>query len=282
MRRTPHRRGHTLVELLAALPLAALLLALVATSLVTTSQSARRSEADTRRARELRHALAVLAAELRPLPPHALTHVSDTLLAFEAPLLVGLACAQPTRATLVLVPTPAASAERPWRTLPATDDQVSAWGIAPDGRTLRPLAGTMAALQRTDPCALNRHPPHPAWRLDLRNPLPADMAPGLPVSVARPVRYRLYRTTDGWFLGRQALVRRAWETIQPVAGPLTAPGDGGMRVRAWDAKGTPLADGRGAHHLQVTVRAPAEATGGARPAPPLTLTGAITLRGPAQ
>lgn len=277
---SPARLGHTLVELLVALPLAALLLALLTLQLVSTARSARHADALTRRARDLRHALGILTTELRPLAPTTLTHWSDTLLAFDAPIMVALACAHPARDALVLVPTAAAHPARPWRTTPAPDDLVTAWQVSPNGQATATYQGAVASLQRTTPCTLDHHPPRPAWRLDLRTPLPATITPGLPVRLARPVRYRLYRTTDGWFLGRQTRVRLTWESTQPLAGPLDTPALGGMRVRAWDSLGAPLPPGTTTpHHLHLTLRAPAEPTGSAHPTPPLALTAAVTLRG---
>lgn len=275
---SPRQRGATLVELLVALPLAALLLALVSAALVAGARTARRVDAETRRAREVRHALGVLEGELRPLAPRALLQVSDTLVAFLGNVAAGVVCAQPAPNAVVLV-APTGGGAPPWHPRPAPGDRVTAWGVAAPDAPPIPVEAILEALVPATPCALVPGAPQPAWRLTLRPGDSLPVSPGLPLHVARPVRYRHYRTEEGWYLGRQRWSLDGWEIIQPVAGPLAAPADGGLRLVAWDSLGTPIAPGPGARHLQVTLRTPAEPIGARTPLPPFALIGGVTLRG---
>jgi hypothetical protein len=73
----------------------------------------------------------------------------------------------------------------------------------------------------------------PVLRLLLRDPVPADVATGTPVRVIRRGRFTLYRAGSGeWMLGwRRCLpVGEGCGVVQPVAGPLASPRDGGLRV----------------------------------------------------
>jgi hypothetical protein len=280
---TTSRSGTTLVELLVTLPLAALVLALVASALLTGWRAARQHDHAARHLRELRHALGALSAELRPLGPDGVLHWSDTLLALRASIGTALVCDHPAPGTVVVVASPGASSGVPWRTPPAAGDALQGWTLAADAHTPRPLHATVESVDGGASCppspAVPRGRRSPVWRIALQRPTPLPLAPGLPLQVARPVRYRLYASQGQWFLGRQAYTRGAWEGIQPMAGPLESPGAGAMRVQGWDATGTPLAPGAAApQHLGLTLRTPAGPSGWQAPLRPYALNAAVTLR----
>lgn len=59
---------------------------------------------------------------------------------------------------------------------------------------------------------------------------------GVPVRSFRPYVYRIYRGSDGlWWLGR----RLRYGSIQPVAGPLASPEDGGLLLEWTEPSGGP-------------------------------------------
>jgi hypothetical protein len=277
------RSGLTLVELLVTLPLAALVLTLVASALLSVWRAARQHDHTARHLRELRHAAGVLAAELRPLAADAVLHWSDTLLTLRASLGTAIVCNHPAPEAVVVLAPPGASTGHPWRTAPAAGDALQGWAMAADLHTPQPLHATIESVDGGAAC-----PPSPAaprgaaaiaWRLTLQHPAPVTLAPGLPLHVTRLVRYRLYASQGGWFLGRQTFTRGVWDGIQPLAGPLESPTARGMQVQGWDATGTALASGAAApQHLRVTLRTPAAPSGRLAPLPAYTLHTAVTLR----
>jgi hypothetical protein len=67
---------------------------------------------------------------------------------------------------------------------------------------------------------------------------------GAPVRVTRPLRYSLYRGTDGrWYLGQRDwnTVTATFNSIQPVSGPYLSPALGGLALRYLDTAGNALA-----------------------------------------
>jgi hypothetical protein len=280
---TARRSGTTLVELLVTLPLAALVLALVAAALLSGWRAARQHDHAARHRRELRHAAGALAAELRPLATDAVLHWSDTLLTLRASMGTAIVCHHPAPATVVVLAPPGSSTGVPWRTPPAAGDALQGWTLATDLHTPQPLHATVEAVEGGTAC-----PPSPAaprgagaiaWRLTLQRPSPLAFVPGLPLHVTRLVRYRLYASQGGWFLGRQTFTRGAWEGLQPLAGPLESPTARGMRVQGWDAAGIALASGGAAlQHVRVTLRTPAGPSGRQAPLPPYALHATVSLR----
>jgi hypothetical protein len=280
---TARRAGTTLVELLVTLPLAGLVLAVVATALLGGWRAARQHDHAARHLRELRHALGALSAELRPLAPDAVLHWSDTLLTLRSSLGTAIVCDHHVPGTVVVIAPPGSSTGVPWRTPPTAGDALHGWALAADTHTPEPLRATVEAVDGGASCPPSPAAPPgsrgPAWRLSLQRPTPLSLAPGLPLQVARSVRFRLYASQGGWFLGRQTFTRGTWEAIQPMAGPLESPLAGGMRVQGWDATGTPLAPGAAApQHLRLTLRTPRGSSGRQAPLPPYSLDAAVTLR----
>jgi hypothetical protein len=69
------------------------------------------------------------------------------------------------------------------------------------------------------------------------------LALGAPLRVTRPLRYSLYRGTDGrWYLGQRDWnsVTSTFNSIQPVSGPFRSPALGGLEFRYLDSAGGAL------------------------------------------
>jgi hypothetical protein len=67
---------------------------------------------------------------------------------------------------------------------------------------------------------------------------------GMPVRVTRPLRYSLYRASDGaWYVGEKDWSTSAarFNTIQPVSGPFLSAASGGLTFTYLDSIGVPLA-----------------------------------------
>jgi Tfp pilus assembly protein PilW len=119
------------------------------------------------------------------------------------------------------------------------DDSVDAW---------RPFRVASSVSFRAGACAVQGPQLGSTARATARVALVLDsLRPastlGSPLRVTRPIRYSLYRGTDGsWYLGQ-----RDWNTatlrfnsIQPVGGPFLAPAAGGLSFRYLDSAGTTL------------------------------------------
>lgn len=75
---------------------------------------------------------------------------------------------------------------------------------------------------------------------------------GSPIRSFRPYVYKPYVGGDGdWWLGQRLRNGR----IQPVAGPLAPPGEGGLRLAFADAFGAPTADPAAVARVSITVTA---------------------------
>jgi len=89
----------------------------------------------------------------------------------------------------------------------------------------RTLIATVSSQRASSAC------PAGGTRLSLTSPVPPTApALALPVRIWRVMRYTTYRAPDGlWWLGERACAP-ACGLVQPVAGPLLPPSQGGFRV----------------------------------------------------
>ena len=278
---TPRARGSTLLELLVALPLMALLTASAVLLLLGTHRMVRSADSMVTAHRELRHAVAAIAADIRPLSGVDLIAWSDTSLEFNATVGTGIVCdGRGTLSSVDVLPiTQTDAARTSWNTAPQAGDSLRLWytdarsipRLTPQSARLASAAvarGCIAAplLQRaSSPAAHVQH-------LVLTDPLVHAPTLGSPVRVTRRVRLALYRSSDGdWYIGRTAWNGTAWDVIQPVVGPLLAPARRGLRIDVRDSTGTSLyRNGALAAQLHVELRVP-------RRSPTTTRGGAPTL-----
>jgi len=261
MTRTRGRRGTSLVEVLVALPIAALVSAMAVAALLQSWRLARHTDAVQRSTRELRHSIAVLVTELRPLHSHDVTAWSDSLLEFDGVVGRGVVCRATAGVGIEVLPANShARITDVFDATPQLGDAVHVWrtdGVFPIWSRQR-HAFVAATLGRAcdDTPQRRGHVDGRTWRLRVADPA-AIAAPGTPLVVTRRIRYQLYRSGSAWFLGRRSWSASGWDGIQPVAGPLHAPALGGLQVRGYDAHGQPLAAGdRGVVLFHLVLRAP--------------------------
>lgn len=248
------RRGVSLVELLAALPLLALLTLVSVQLALSAHRHTLRADGAIAASRELRHAATVLASEVRPLRPRDLVAWADTAIEFEGAVGIGVVCAaNGARHVLSLASDPAIPVgdsavdlrAAMWMQPPQPGDAVH-WFTA----TTAPL-DTITAMRdeasdnvrsvnngvgcATSPLALS-----PAGRsVELETTAAWTRLPliGAPVRVTRRTRYSLYRGTDGdWYLGRRTRSGATWDVVQPVAGPLLSARQSGVRFEVFDRR----------------------------------------------
>jgi type II secretory pathway pseudopilin PulG len=242
------RHGHTLLELLVALPLAALLGAIAVGLLLNAHHLARRLDATTEQSRELRQAGEILTSELRSLSAADLISWSDTAIEFHALVASGFLCATHATNALDLLPLDHTDALRTaWFATPQPDDDV--WTLATDSalfvtsaRWQRSGLATTAA-STTSSCigtplyAGGGFATFPQ-RITLQTAFTSTPETGTLVRITRRARYSLYRASDGlWYLGRKSFDHTGWTTIQPVAGPLRAAARDGLRIAVIDSAG---------------------------------------------
>lgn len=264
---TTPRRASTLLELLVALPIFAIIGAIGALVLLETHRLARNSDNAITGTRELRHATAVLAGDLRPLAATDIRAWSDTAIEFDATVGVGIVCeARTPRNELHLLPTSNADAARSsWNVAPQSGDAVIAWrsatGISADPIAMRSTLGNISTTRNCNasPQLLGSATPSArTQRLTLRDTLPQSVMLGTPVRVARRTRLALYQASDGgWYLGRTSWSGTGWDVVQPVAGPLQSPRNHGLHIEMRDSLGITVAPATAAPaQVHIELRAP--------------------------
>jgi len=257
----------------------ALLTALAIALLLSTQRAAQRADHTLAASHELRHASAVLAAELRPLSAHDLVSWSDTSIEFTATVGTGIACAgRGPRDRIDLLPTTDTDGARTsWISPAQTGDGITLF-LAPTDSTLapRPYQSILRSTTSTRACARSplidssANPSARTVTLRLTDTLPANVAAGTPVRITRRIHYALYQSGPDWFLGRRELSQNGWDITQPVAGPFLPPRALGVVIKIRNAAGATLLPGdTTAATLHLELRAPTRLTS-ARRAPRTT------------
>lgn len=264
----PHRpRGAALLELLVALPLLALLASVALMLLLGAQRAAQQSDRTLTASHELRHASAVLAAALRPLAARDLVAWSDTTIEFVATVGTGIVCdgIGPRDRVQLLAAGATDPARTHTHTPPQLGDEITVFLPPADTSfTPTPYNARVRSVAGSNGCAasplIDSSPDLAASTLTVRlyNTLPANAVAGTPARITRHVRFTLYRSGTGWFLGRQERDNSGWDITQPVAGPLQSPLALGLLVQVRDRYNTPLVTGdSGAAVVRIELRAPA-------------------------
>jgi len=215
MPRVAARAGITVAELVVTLALAGVLAGAAGRGLAQLLSDHHDRAAAGAAAEAVQLTRDVLRAELA----HADASVrvlGDTAVQLSSTRLVSTAC-DASGDRLVLPSAAAAwSAPRPGDSLGIADTSLAAWRTTVVSvRTERPSASCPAG----------------GTRLVLESPPPAGALPQLlPARVWRVARYVLYRSSDGsWWMGERSCVPGC-SGAQPIAGPLLAPSQGGLRL----------------------------------------------------
>lgn len=239
----PVRGGMTLIELLVSLPVATVVATTAVTLLLVSQRHARRLDEAMTGYQQLEAARRVLSADLRRVRASDLVQLSDSVLSWTVPRWVGVLCAVDSTAmtdrTLVV-----ASLEEQQPTPPPLETgwELEVWGHHTSDLTASPIAVRRVIRDPVKPHAPDRCTPTGSTPVSLwRIPWGSDGATtpevGFPVVVLEPVRYHHYRSGTRWWLGRTRRTASGWDILQPVAGPLAAPVDGGMQVTVLNAGG---------------------------------------------
>jgi prepilin-type N-terminal cleavage/methylation domain-containing protein len=244
------RAGVTLIELLVVLVIAGVALSLIA-AISLRQQRAFADLADAAAASgQLRDAAALLPIDLRGASSGRgdIREARDTAIELRATIASAVVC-DTARGSLVLAPsavgaetfasflTPIEVGDTAWVFTPA--DSAAHWLPYRVMTTANVSAGVCAA---TGPGldAVSRRSVRVAIGVGAGTAL---VVPGTPLRITRPLRYSLYRASDGeWYLGEKDWNNGAlrFNTIQPVTGPFLSAIDGGLALRYFDTTGVEL------------------------------------------
>jgi prepilin-type N-terminal cleavage/methylation domain-containing protein len=262
------RHGFTLAETVVAMTLGALVLALV-TTIAVRQQRALGDLADAAAlGAQLQDARAILPSDARALTPSDgdIRDARDTAFEFRSTIASAIVC--DTTAGGVMLAPPSAGASTLANFTQSIEAGDSVWILSPDdpGDQWRAASVTSAASATPGPCADVGPTLDAAQRSASRTRLVLPMtslasAVGMPIRITRPVRYSLYRASDGdWYVGQ-----RDWNNathrlniIQPVAGPLLSAARHGLVFTYFDTAGvpltTPVADARSIAMIRIDLR----------------------------
>lgn len=235
------RRGATLAELAIALVLAGVAAALGSRLMMAMERRARTESHASRAsqtAREIAHVIGTELASGRWAPSGIR---GDTAIDLDSHIGTSVVCA--TGALAIVLPGSRTSTGVPftfWRQAPEAGDVVLAWDSA-TATWLESVADSVSHKADGAGCradgvfrsAADSVAGEPVVRLRVRDSLPASIGPGAPVRVLRSSRWVLYRGGDrAWWLGYRRCPSGTCGSVQPVAGPLAAPADTGLRFDA--------------------------------------------------
>jgi len=240
------RPGFTLAELLIALACASVLFAVTA-SIALRQQRLFTELADNAAITgRLREVIATLPIDLRGVSPAAgdIREARDTSLEFRATIASAVVCDTAGR-SIILGPA-LAGAETFANYLTTLSPSDTAWLLDPRDTLERWIPRKITSISSTVANGCGRGAPalatpFSATILTLDTLAPAR--PGTALRVTRPVRYSLYRSSDGsWQVGA-----RDWNsstlrlnTIQPIAGPFLPPSGHGLAFSYLDSAGRGL------------------------------------------
>lgn len=230
------RRGHLLAEALCALALGGVLAAAAAGTLAQARRSLGAQEARMRGVRGVAEALEVSAALVRAAD--SVAPLGDTALALSVRVAEGVSCAR-SGDTLVLPPVrPGEPTLVRLALAPESGDRLRAWvedsitGYAawveaevldasarPGEAACGPGGGFADAADVT----------RPRWHLWVPG-LDPRVGTGAAIRLAREGRLAPYLSGGEWMLGWRRCARGVCGIVQPLAGPLRRPRDGGFRV----------------------------------------------------
>jgi len=239
------RSGFTLAELLIALACGAVLFA-VAAAIALRQQRVFAELADAAATTgRLREVIATLPIDLRAVSPRAgdIREARDTSLEIRATIASAVVCDSAGASSLILAPalagaeayaaylTPIAAGDTAW--LLDVRDSTERW----IPRRVTSASSTTAARCATGAPTLSR-PPFATLVISLDTVGPARA--GTVLRVTRPIRYSLYRSSDGsWQLGVRDwnTTAQRFNSVQPVAGPLLPPSGRGLAFSYADSTG---------------------------------------------
>jgi type II secretory pathway pseudopilin PulG len=240
----------TLVELMAAVAVAGVILAVVAAVALRQQRVFLALAADAALAGQLRDAATVLPIDLRGAAVGSgdLREATDT--SIEVRETLGSAVVCDTAGQAVVLAPPVAGAATFAGVISAVETGDAAWVFSPEDSVAEWHAHQILGVvsTRAGQCLAGGPQLTGAALAAQRIALTLDSVPqpsmliGRPIRVTRPIRFSLYRATDGdWYLGARDWNNASgrFNTIQPLAGPFQPPAAGPL-FRWFDTSGVLL------------------------------------------
>lgn len=262
-------RGFTLVELLVAMIVAGVVLTLITLTGLRQQRLLSDLSDDASLAAQLREAAAILPIDIRALSAAAgdIRDARDTALEMRGTIASGVVCDTVGRSLVLPPATDGADTYASYMQPIEAGDSV--WLFTPTDSldTWQPHAITSVGSAAPGQCASGgplladsiARRPRVVIALDSASSI--VVVPGRPLRVTRPVRYSLYRSSDGaWNLGERAwnAPQTRFNGVQPVAGPLLPPSARGLAFAYVDSSGAvmpiPLATPRALAAVTLTLR----------------------------
>ena len=243
------RCGATLVELLVTTIVGGIVLTLVAAICVRQQRVIADLANGTALTGQLRDASTILPIDLANVGSSAgdIRQALDTAIEIRATIASGVVC-DTAQGSIVLAPVSVGATTYAGFVAPiAAGDSVwlldttarNAW------RAMRIVSVASANAGRCDargPALDASSAATPRVTLTLDSAATSDWI-GAPLRITRPIRYSLYRGSDGWSLGAREwnTTTLRFNTIQPLSGPFLSASAGGMRFTYFDSVGSALA-----------------------------------------
>jgi prepilin-type N-terminal cleavage/methylation domain-containing protein len=246
------RRGVTLVELLVALMVGGIALGLVASISVREQRIFADLADGAALSGQLRDASAILPIDLRAAATRAgdVREARDTSVELRGTIASAIIC-DSVGQTLALAPS-AAGVQTFSGFETSIDVGDTAWVLSPTDSTGDWLPYRISAVAAVAPgnCAATGPRLNDSGQrasrvgMTLAGASSLGTIIGLPIRVTRPLRFSVYRASDGfWYLGERdwSTANQRFNTIQPVSGPFLSPASGGLMFHYQDSTGAALA-----------------------------------------
>jgi len=247
------RRGTSIIEVVVAMVVGGVVLALISTIAVRQQRLFSDVTGSIALDGQLREAAAILPIDLRgvSVASHDIREARDTSIELRGTIAGAVVC-DTIADGLVLAPSTAgATTYASFLTSAEVGDTV--WVLTPTDSAddWRPFGVGSVGTAAPKQCAASgpqlgdsaRVLPRVAIGLSPRPPSTSAMI-GLAVRVTRPVRYSLYRASDGaWYLGEKDWSTPAarFNTVQPVSGPFLSAASRGLVFTYLDSAGAAIA-----------------------------------------
>jgi len=248
----PERRGMSIIEVIVAMVVAGIVLALITTIGVRQQRLFTDLTDGIALSGQLREAATILPIDLRgvSVASRDIREARDTSIELRGTIAGGVVCDTITNGVVLAPAVVGAGTYASYLTSIDVGDTI--WVFTPSD-TLddwQPIAVGSVGSSAPKQCA-TRGPlltdsalTLPRVSIGLSSP-PALLAAaiGMPVRVARPLRYSLYRASDGsWYVGEKdwSTSSARFNTIQPVSGPFLSATSRGLAFSYLDSAGAPM------------------------------------------
>jgi prepilin-type N-terminal cleavage/methylation domain-containing protein len=247
------RRGLTILEVVIAMVVGGVVLALITNISVRQQRLFTDLTDGIALSGQLREAATILPIDLRAVSvaSHDIREARDTSIELRGTIASGVVCDTITNGLIIAPIASGASGYASYLT--SIDVGDTAWVFTPTDSIddWRPYTVATVATSTPRQCA----PRGPQLSDSVRalsrvsigvasRPASLSSTIGSPIRVTRPVRYSLYRASDGlWYLGEKdwSTSTARFNTIQPVSGPFLSAASGGLTFTYLDSTATRLA-----------------------------------------